>query len=362
MSRTPFPESLLIWYRANARQLPWRGHADPYAIWVSEVMLQQTQVATVIPYFQRWLERFPSLSSLAEASIQDVLSAWEGLGYYSRARNLHQAAQLVQALGGQIPTTAKALRKLPGIGRYTAGAIASIAFGENVAALDGNIRRVLARLFNIEELVRSAPGEARLWKLAEKYLPEGAAGDYNQALMDLGASLCTPSTPNCPACPLLEICQAYQLGVQEQRPVILPKAAIPHFQVSAAVLEREGCYLLTQRPLNGLLGGLWEFPGGKQEPGETLPECLERELQEELGIQIRVGEAIHSYRHAYTHFRVTVHSFHCHWVNGGAEPQPLQVHDIVWLKPAEMTNYPMGKVDRQIASSLIAGVSRQIEA
>jgi A/G-specific adenine glycosylase len=327
-------------------------------------MLQQTRVDTVIPYFETWMARFPTVQSLAEAPLQDVLTVWEGLGYYSRARNLHQAAHLVQAQGGKIPSTAAELGKLPGIGRYTAAAIASIAFDEPVAALDGNIRRVLARMFDIEEPARSPRGEARLWELAEQHLPVGAPGDYNQALMDLGAVICTPHAPNCAACPLKEQCIAYQLGVQEQRPVSLPKGIIPHYQVAAAVLERNGAYLITQRPLNGLLGGLWEFPGGKQEPGETLPQCLERELWEELGVNVRVGEALNTYRHAYTHFRVTVHSFRCHWQAGSPEPQRLQVRDFVWVKTDELDKYPMGKVDRQIAfhlSSNFANVVAQKE-
>ncbi len=315
-------------------------------------MLQQTRVETVIPYYQRWMKHFPTVLSLAEASLQDVLTVWEGLGYYSRARNLHQAARRVQAMGGKIPSTADELRKLPGIGRYTAAAIASIAFGESTAALDGNIRRVLARLFNVEEPARSSAGEARLWKLAEMHLPGDAAGDFNQALMDLGAIICMPRTPNCPICPLRELCIAYQLGIQEQRPVNLPKQVTPHYQVAAAVLERDGGYLITQRPLHGLLGGLWEFPGGKQEPGETLSQCLQRELLEELGIKVIVGEALNSYQHVYTHFRVTVHSFRCYWQNGSPEPERLQVHDLAWVKPDELEKYPMGKVDRQIASHL----------
>ena len=351
MSLTSFAKSLLKWYRTHARQLPWRGQNDPYAIWVSEIMLQQTRVETVIPYYQRWMERFPTLHHLAEAPLQEVLAAWEGLGYYSRARNLHQAAQLIVSRGGVIPHTANALRKLPGVGRYTAGAIASIAFGENTPALDGNIRRVLARLFNVEEPARSPVGEARLWELAEAHLPDGYAGDYNQALMDLGSMLCTPRTPNCVVCPLAKMCIAYRLGIQAQRPVRAPKPSIPHLQVAAGVLAQDGRYLITQRPLQGLLGGLWEFPGGKQEPGEALPECLARELQEELGINVKVGEPLGVYRHAYTHFRVTVHTFQCRLLDD-QEPKALQVHDLAWVAPSELKTYPMGKVDRQIASGL----------
>nr|HMN62198.1 A/G-specific adenine glycosylase [Anaerolinea sp.] len=201
---------LLAWYRQSARKLPWRGSRDAYAVWVSEIMLQQTRVETVIPYFERWMERFPTLRALAEASEQDVLRVWEGLGYYSRARNLHRAAQrVVEQYGGQVPPARADLERLPGVGAYTAGAIASMAFGLDEAALDGNIRRVLARVFNLDLPARSPAGERRLWELAREHLPPGQAGDYNQAWMDLGASICTPQKPTCLVCPLVEVCQAH---------------------------------------------------------------------------------------------------------------------------------------------------------
>lgn len=346
-------QSLLNWYAQSARALPWRGHPDPYAIWVSEIMLQQTRVEAVIPYFARWMERFPSLAALAGASQQAVLAAWEGLGYYSRARNLHRAAQLVRdEHGGELPRDLTALQRLPGIGRYTAGAIASIAFGVDAPALDGNIRRVLARVFNVSEPARSPAGERRLWELAGAHLPSGRAGEYNQALMDLGALICTPRAPDCPRCPLANQCEARRLGIQEERPVAAPKAEVPHYTVTAAVIERDGQFLIAQRPPAGLLGGLWEFPGGKLQPGEDLAACLQREIIEELGVRIRVGQALGIYRHAYTHFRVTLHAFHCTLANG-CQPQPIEVHNLRWVSPDELTDYPMGKIDRQIASNLI---------
>ena len=344
--------ALLSWYAANARQLPWRGNPDPYAVWVSEIMLQQTRVETVLPYFERWMKRFPTVHALAQASQQEVLSAWEGLGYYSRARNLQRAAQQVVAqFNGVIPANMAALRKLPGVGRYTAGAIASLAFGLDEAALDGNIRRVLARLFNVTEPAGSSTGDKQLWMLAQENLPPGRAGDYNQALMDLGALLCTPRQPNCPRCPLKELCQARLLGVQAERPLPRQKPAIPHFVVTAAVIEQHGQVFITQRPPNGLLGGLWEFPGGKLQEGEQLQACLQRELREELGVEILVGEPFGIYRHAYTHFRVTLHAFHCSFA-APDHPQPLQVHDLRWVPVAELGSFPMGKIDRQIASRL----------
>ena len=353
---TDFTDQLLNWYAHQGRRLPWRDRPepDPYLVWVSEIMLQQTRVEAVIPYFEHWLAKFPRLADLAAAREQDVLSAWEGLGYYSRARNLHKAAKLVVAdYGGELPRDLDSLRKLPGIGRYTAAAIASIAFHLDVATLDGNLKRVFARLFDVQEPADSPAGEKRLWALAEEHLPPGRAGDYNQALMDLGATICIPKNPRCLLCPLSELCQARILGVQEQRPVRKPKKEVPHYIVTAAVIQRDGKILLAKRPANGLLGGMWEFPGGKLEAGESLPEGLQREIREELAAEIRVGEPFGIYQHAYTHFHITLHAFLCQLADG--EPRPLEAEEIKWLTVAELGEYPMGKVDRQIARRLFTG-------
>lgn len=296
---------------------------------------------------------FPTLAALAEASEQDVLRAWEGLGYYSRARNLHRAArQVMREHGGELPAEPAALEKLPGIGRYTAGAIASIAFGQAVPALDANIRRVLARVFNVDEPARSPEGERRLWALAEQALPERRAGDFNQALMDLGASICTPRAPACLICPLEAFCQARALGVQELRPVLEAKQAVPHYTVTAAVIQRDGMVLIARRPSNGLLGGLWEFPGGKVENGESLPDCLRREVREELGVEVSVGASFGVYQHGYTHFKVTLHAFCCRLLEG--EPQALHASEIRWAEPQALSSFPMGKIDRKIAGRIQA--------
>ncbi len=357
----PFAERLLSWYAKNARSLPWRGRSDPYAVWVSEVMLQQTRVETVIPYYQRWMERFPTIQVLANAPLQEALLAWEGLGYYSRARNLHQAAVIVmQRYGGKLPGDRKALQALPGIGRYTAGAIASIAFGRDEPVLDGNIRRVLARVFQVSEVLRSSTAEKKLWELAVRHLPAGQAGDYNQALMELGALVCLPRSPVCPRCPLMEICRAYALNLQDELPVKAARAELPHITVTAAVIQQDGRVLITQRPAKGLLGGLWEFPGGKLLPGEDLVECLQREIREELGVTIAVGTALGVYRHAYTHFRVTLYAFACALPEGSA-PQPLQPAALRWVMPEELQDYPMGKIDRQIASRLASAGSCSVD-
>ena len=346
-----FTNRLLVWYRDHARSLPWRGHPNPYAVWVAEIMLQQTRVETVIPYFERWMRHFPTGHALAAASEQDALTAWEGLGYYSRARNLHRAARIVvEEYAGELPRDIPSLRRLPGIGRYTAGAIASIAYGLDEPTLDGNLRRVFARLFDVCEPADMPVGEKILWKLAGEHLPHGRAGDYNQALMDLGATVCTPRAPDCAACPLADLCRAYALGVQEERPVLKPKPVTPHHTVTAAIIQREGKYLLARHPQKGLLGGLWEFPGGKVEAGESLESALRREIREELGVAIRVGEPFGVYRHAYTHFRFTLHAFVC-YLNGD-EPRALEAGGLSWVSPSELSAYPMGKVDRQIARRL----------
>jgi A/G-specific adenine glycosylase len=346
-----FSNRILNWYAHKGRNLPWRGSTDPYVVWVSEIMLQQTRVETVIPYFERWMRRFPTIADLADASEQDVLTLWEGLGYYGRVRNLHKAARVVmKEFGGELPREPAALRKLPGIGKYTVGAIASIAFGQSVPTLDANLRRVFARVFDIAQPADSHAGEEILWRLAEQQLPKDRAGDYNQALMDLGAMVCLPKNPRCLLCPLRELCQAYLHGVQDQRPVLSPKAVVPHFTVTAAVVWRNGKVLLAKRPSKGLLGGMWEFPGGKMEKDETFQECLMREIREELGVEIRVGELFGVYQHAYTHFRITLHAFLCELEDG--EPKPIEATEVTWVSPAALTQYPMGKVDRQIASKI----------
>ena len=343
---------LLEWYSRQGRKPIWhKNPPDPYEVWVAVVMLQQTRLNTVIPYFERWLKKFPTISKLAHAHERSVLSAWEGLGYYSRALNLHKAAKVIQKeYQGELPGDLERLRKLPGIGRYSAGAIASIAFGVDAAAVDGNVKRVFARVFNLSEPVDTPAVEASLWSLAQENLPPGRAGDYNQALMDLGATVCLPRHPTCLLCPLADLCQARILGLQDQRPVPNPKPRVPHYTVTAAVFQRDGKVLLAKRPSRGLLGGMWEFPGGKTEANETLQNCLIREIKEELGIKIKVGQPFGVYRHAYSHFEITLHAFLCEIVKG--EPKPLEAAELAWVPVSELSAYPMGKVDRLIARQL----------
>jgi A/G-specific adenine glycosylase len=309
--------ALLSWYGKEKRDLPWRDSRDPYAIWVSEIMLQQTQVKTVIPYYRRWISAFPTLQMLARAPEEKILKLWEGLGYYTRARNLHRAAKQLTADGnGKMPETLEEILALPGVGRYTAGAILSIAFGQPLPVLDGNVKRVLSRLLLLRENGVSVRSANRLWKMATALVPKRNPGDFNQALMELGAVVCLPKNPLCGACPLKSICKANAEGVQQRYPPVKPRPITKQIEVSAGVILRSNKVFIQQRLRGGLMGGLWEFPGGKREAGETLEACLQREIREELSVDIRIEEKVMTIRHAYTRFRVTLHVYLCKLVSG----------------------------------------------
>jgi A/G-specific adenine glycosylase len=348
---TRFASHILRWYSQNARDLPWRRRRDPYAIWISEVMLQQTRVETALPYFERWMVRFPSIRALAAASEQTVLKQWEGLGYYSRARSLRRAAQIiVRDHGGKIPSEVETLRRLPGVGAYTAAAVASIAFGKDEPALDGNIRRVLARVFNMRTPVGSPLAERRLRALSSQHLPKGRAADFNQALMDLGAVICLPRNPRCEACPMNDLCEAKRRGQQARLPVRARRGRLRRIFMGAAVISRQGQVLVSRRPSRGLLGGMWEFPKAEipDPPGDVtgyrkrLPAAI-------LGtLKLRVGQPQHliEVRHEYSHFEVIVHAFHCS-MGSRAMPQGFR-----WVRVNRLSRYPMGRVDRMIADSL----------
>ncbi|MCP4425467.1 MAG: A/G-specific adenine glycosylase [Chloroflexi bacterium] len=348
---------LLAWWDAERADLPWRNNRTPYTVWVAEIMLQQTQVATVIPYYERWLNRFPTTAALAAASLDDVLKLWEGLGYYSRARNLHAAARQVMAeLDGRLPNSVPELMSLPGIGRYTAGAIASIAFNRPAPVLDGNVIRILSRLTDLPDDATKTAGKKKLWKMAADLVPPERPGDFNEALMELGQRVCLPARPNCGVCPLAEQCQARQRGTQLERPVRPPRKRTPHYDVAAGVIWRQpgravgAKFLIAQRPLNGLLGGLWEFPGGKQEPGETLPAALKREIQEELRMEIEVGDPLIEIQHAFTHFRITLHAFHAAHAHGA--PQHIGVANHAWVTLDDLDNYAFAVTDQKIIIAL----------
>lgn len=344
------PEKILRWYDTNARSLPWRSDPTPYKVWVSEIMLQQTQVETVIPYFQRFMERFPDLPSLAKAEESEVLQVWEGLGYYSRARNLHKAAKMILSeFSAEIPADVAALKSLPGIGAYTAGAIASIAFGAPEPALDANIRRVTIRLLDLHE-PPGAKTDERLWEFSRQILPGSRVGDYNQALMDLGSAVCTPSNPLCQLCPLQSECLAFQRGTQAELPVRKAKAKVPHRLVVVAIISRVGEVLLAHRPADGMLGNLWEYPGGSvPEDCSDLPGALGALFEARFGLSVEVGRRLGTFKHAYTHFRITLHAFSCQLPD--AEHLTLPV-DFAWVTIDDLSAYPMGKVARLISREL----------
>ncbi len=340
-------DRLLRWYDEHRRDLPWRaapGEApDPYRVWLSEVMLQQTRVETVRPYFERWLERFPDLPALAGAPLDDVLKQWEGLGYYSRARNFHRAVrEVAERHAGRVPGDPEAFRALPGVGRYTAGAVMSIAFGREEPLVDGNVRRVFARWTDAPE-----PAEADLWALADELVPGKRPGDLNQAVMDLGATLCVPRGPRCGECPVREHCRAFAVGTQDVRP--LPKKAkpTPHEDTASAVVEHEGRLLLVRRPVDARLGGMWAFPAVVRRPGETTGAAAERAVREGLGVEVRAGEEIARVPHAFTHVRVTYHAVRCAWPGGA--PRALGYDAWAWAAPEELDAYALPVAQRRIA-------------
>ncbi|MEL6160572.1 MAG: A/G-specific adenine glycosylase [Cyanobacteria bacterium J06623_5] len=343
-------QSLLSWYRIHGRALPWRETRDPYAIWISEVMLQQTQVKTVIPYYERWLERLPTVDVLASADQQSVLKLWEGLGYYARARNLHQAAQQVVAdFGGMFPQDLAGAIALKGIGRTTAGGILSAAFNLPVSILDGNVKRVLSRLVAFPRIPNKALNQ--LWEISDRLLDPDNPRDFNQAIMDLGATLCTRHNPACLLCPWQHRCAAYNQNAVTDFPMTESRKPLPHKQIGVAVItDADGKILIDRRKQEGLLGGLWEFPGGKIEPGESQEDCVKREIQEELGIDIEVGSKLIAIDHAYTHFKVTLNVFNCRHLSG--DPQPIECDEVKWVTLAEIDEYPFPKANGQIIEAI----------
>ena len=347
-----FASRLLDWYNKNKRILPWRRSGlSPYAIWVSEIMLQQTRVETVIPYYKRWLKLFPNAEALANASERDVLNAWEGLGYYSRARNFHQAAKIVvEKYNGDLPRDLNELGRLPGIGRYTVGALASIIFGMDEPALDGNLKRVYARLFDVDIPIDLTEGEKMLWQIAYENLPKGYAADFNQALMDLGAMICTPKNPRCLICPVMKECKSRQNGTQAARPVKKAKKSIPQYVHAAAVILNQNKVLLAQRPIDGLLGGMWGFPNARVD-GDPV-DGLVKAIKSGYSIQLRKKRSaalIGVFNHAYSHFKVTVHAYAC-------DPIVIPKREYLkWVRLRDLDQYPMGHVDRLIVRAIKLG-------
>ncbi|MFC2077630.1 8-oxo-dGTP diphosphatase MutT [Candidatus Bipolaricaulota bacterium] len=350
---------LLAWYALEARDLPWRNTRDPYAILVSEFMLQQTRVDTVLNYFERFLERFPSLEALAKAPIGAVLKAWEGLGYYRRAHNLHRTAQiLIREHDGRLPESVDELRRLPGTGPYTAAAIASIAFDLDEPVLDGNVVRVVTRLFCIAGDPAKATTQKRLLREAKLLALCGNAAALNQALMDLGARVCLPRRPSCDDCPIGSLCDAHHVGRETGFPQKRKKSPIPRVMAAAGIIwdkepfSSDAKLLIARRKADDMLGGLWEFPGGRVEDEESLEQALLRELREELAIDVDVIEPFLQIDHAYTHFRVTLHFFHCR--HTGGEPIAIECDEWRWAGVDELDEFAFPTANRKVLAALTA--------
>jgi A/G-specific adenine glycosylase len=381
--KTHIRKKLLRWFKRNSRDLPWRKTRDPYAIWISEIMLQQTQVDTVIPYYRKFLKTFPAVKPLAGADLSKVLKLWEGLGYYSRARNLHRASRVIaEKFHGSIPDNSKDLLSLPGIGRYTAGAILSIAHNKEAAILDGNVKRVLSRLFAVSGNPAEKETEEALWQISEALVPEKSPGDFNQALMDLGSMVCTPRDPQCVKCPLRDDCTGTASGDPERYPSRKIRKAIPHIEAVAGVIMKDGKVLVRQRAAEGLLGGLWEFPNWEVNPSaprhqrrgllRVNPErrfvsppskaglsAVERVkdqknatrrlrlrtcIKKEIGMKADIGEPIGVFQQTFSHFRLTLHVYRCEAGHGEAAGE--------WVSTKKLGQLPMSRIHRRIAQTI----------
>lgn len=346
-------KGLLQWFRLHQRKLPWRRNHLPYEIWISEIMLQQTQVKTVLPYYERWMARFPDMASVAEASEEELLKYWEGMGYYSRVRNIHKTAHIVMTdHGGEFPREHGAILKLPGIGPYTAGAVMSLAFNEDFPLVDGNVERVFARLFDIDSPVKGKENQKLIWKTARELIPPGKARDFNQALMELGALICLPRTPLCGDCPVSGSCESRRAGIVDQRPVAGKRKSLQPIQVAIGLLLRDGKIFIQKRPPHGLMPHLWEFPGGKILENETPEAALVREFREELDLDICGLDKIALFRHNYTSFKVTLHAYFCTLVSPHQEPVLRTAVDGRWVTPDQLQDYAFPAANRKLIRML----------
>lgn len=343
--------SLLSWFRRYRRELPWRRTTDPYAIWLSEIMLQQTRVESVIPYFERFLAAFPTVERLSRASSERVLRVWAGLGYYSRARNLHQAAKaVVRDHAGKFPATADGLRTLPGVGRYTAAAIASIAYGQAVAVLDGNVKRVIARLLSIRDSIDSPAMIERLWAEAARLLSQQHPGDFNQAMMELGATVCTPRNPSCDTCPISKICRANAKGIAGELPARNSKVPVRQIFSAALAIVQDNHVLLKKRVGKGLLGGFWSLPGVEWETRKIDGEQLCRRVSGQISAEIRVGRKLGNVRHEFTHRSLSMEIFAARFKQpfGGEMLEAGDFGGLCWHRLDGKARVPLATLDLKV--------------
>ncbi|OED34389.1 A/G-specific adenine glycosylase [PVC group bacterium (ex Bugula neritina AB1)] len=338
--------SLLKWYQENARTLPWRDSPSPYRVWISEIMLQQTTVATVIPYFSRWMIDFPDIKSVAEASLDEILKQWQGLGYYRRAQNIHKAANImVEYFDGEVPEDKETLKTLPGFGPYTTAAVLSIAFGQREAIVDTNVRRFIMRLLGREGIADSKQ-DKWIREYLEFLMPYKEMRSFNQSLMEIGALICPSKTPKCLICPVQKNCKAFHLGLQDVIP-ITKKKKLEKIDAGLAVIHDKKKFYIQKRPAKGLWANMWEFPGGKREERETLEETVRREIKEEVGIELSHVVFFSKIRHFYTHFDVSLHVFICE-TNDFIEESEVAA----WVSLEEMKKYPMPSANGKILDQL----------
>ncbi len=343
--------SLVDWFTRNQRDLPWRKLYDPYQVWISEIMLQQTQVKTALPYYDRWMKALPDIESVANASEDKILKLWEGLGYYSRARNLQKAAKMImERHGGLFPNKFEDILELPGIGRYSAGAIASIGFNQNFPVVDGNVIRVLARLFAFEDNTRLPKNVERFWKWAEELIPEGQARFFNQGMMELGALICSPKSPKCESCPWQSLCVAKKKDLELHLPNRGESQKLISIRVTCAVIRHKGKIFIQKRPNHGLMGGLWEFPGGKAESGESELKAIHREIGEELGVTLKNVKKIDRIKHGYTKFDVDLHCFSAELASGTLKLTAAT--EGKWVSPKALGKFAFPAADRKLIKKL----------
>ena len=341
-----FRKQLVEWYRHHHRRLPWRESDDPYRIWISEVMLQQTQVQTVLPYYQKFLFHFPDVKHLANADLQKVLKVWEGLGYYARARNMHRAAKILfEQYAGKLPENWTLIRALPGVGDYIAAAILSMAFNQPYAVVDGNVKRVLSRLHEIAAPINKSSSYKIFKDAAEDLLDCRRPGIFNQAMMELGAIICKPGKPKCNDCPVDSLCHANQTGNVDEFPRRIKTPKTPLHHIAVGVVYKNNHMLITRRKFEGLLGGLWEFPGGKVGKHETPESACVREIKEEVNLSVAVTGHIAQVKHAYTHFKILMDVFSCRYVSGDVMLNgPI---DFRWIVRREIGLYPFPKANHK---------------
>lgn len=347
-----FQAQLTAWYDTHHRDLPWRKSGNPYYIWVSEVMLQQTQVDTVIPYFFRFIKRFEDVKSLAEADLQDVLKLWQGLGYYARARNFHKAANLVMhAHNGRIPDDPEVFRTLPGVGDYISSAVQSIAFDHPMAVVDGNVKRVLARVFELDTPVNNGSSHKKFKVIADDLLDTADPGRFNQAMMELGALICKPKQPLCHECPVSRFCLAAAHETVHLFPRRVAKTKTPLHHLVAGVVIKNKKLLIVRRPVQGLLGGMWEFPSGRADQGKTPAAACVANLLEMTNLNVSAMSKLTRVTHAYTHFRIKLDVFLCDYISGRVTLNGPD--DFRWIAPHELDKFPVHKANLKFIPALL---------